>query len=197
MKRVLALLVFASFIFVPVAMAQAPAPTEPLSASLKGFYDGVKRNIVETADLLSEDLYGFKPTPEVMSAGEMLGHVVNSAYSTCARVKGEKNPNDGNDFQKSPTKAVITKAVTDAFAYCDAVYGGMTDKVALEPIQMPAAAAPPAAGQKPAPAPPIKARLLISMISHTNEHYGNLVTYMRLKGLVPPSTARSQKQMKR
>ena len=196
MKRVLALLVLASLAVVPAAMAQAPVPTEPLSASLKALYDGVKRNIVETAGLLSDDLYGFKPTPEVMSAGEMLGHIVNSAYGTCARVKGEKNPNDGNDFQKTPTKAVIGKAVADSFAYCDAVYNGMTDKAALEPIQMQAAAAPPAAGQKPAPAPPIKARLLISMISHTNEHYGNLVTYMRLKGMVPPSTARSQ-QMKR
>ena len=201
MRRVFTLLLFVMLAFVPPAAAQppaaaAPAATEPLSVSLKALYDGVKRNVVETADKFSDDLYAFKPTPEVMSVGEMLGHVANSNYSYCSRVKGEKNPN-ASDFQKTPTKVIVKQGLADSFAYCDAVYGGMTDKAALEPVPAVAPATPPAAGQKPAPPPPIRARLLVTVISHTNEHYGNLVTYMRLKGMVPPSTERAQQQMKR
>jgi len=193
----LSMVVFLLIVAAPPARAQGPAPSEPLSVSLKALYDGVKRNIVETADKLSEELYAFRPTPEVMSAGEMLGHLATSNFSYCARVKGEKNPNTA-DFQKTPTKGIVRKAIADSFAYCDAVYAGMTDAMAVEPVPVVAPAAPPAAGAKPAPPPPIRARVLVSIISHTNEHYGNLVTYMRLNGMVPPSTERAQQaQIKR
>lgn len=195
MKRAFVVLLFASLAFAPAAAAQAQ--TEPLSSTLKALYDGVKRNIVESAELIPDADYGFKATPEVMSVGEFFGHLANSSYSYCSRVKGEKDPNTGNDFAKTPTKAALQKALADSFAYCDAVYAGMTDAVALTPVQAVAPAAPPAAGAKPAPPPPLKVRLLITVISHTNEHYGNLVTYMRLKGMVPPSTARTQQPVRR
>lgn len=197
MKRVLAVLLFVSLGFAPVAAAQAPAPTEPLSASLKALYDGVKRNIVESAELVPEADYAFKATPEVMSFADLFAHIADSNFGYCARVKGEKNPNEGNDLGKNLSKAALQKALADSFTYCDAVFGGMTDAVALAPVQAVAPAKPPAAGAKPAPPPPPRVRVLVSVISHTNEHYGNLVTYLRLKGMVPPSTARTQAPVKR
>ncbi|MFB3854480.1 MAG: DinB family protein [Vicinamibacterales bacterium] len=191
MKRV-AIPVLLAFL-APVLLAAAQAPQDPLSASLKALYDGVKRNVVESADKVPEADYAFKPTPEVRSFGELFGHIANSNFSSCARVKGEKNPNTGNDFEKTPTKAAIKKALADSFAYCDGVYAAMTDAKALAPVPATAPSAPPAPGAKPAPPAPPAARLLVSVVSHTNEHYGNLVTYMRLKGMVPPSTERTQK----
>ncbi len=184
MKR---LLILALLIFVGVApaLAQAPAataaPGDPLSRAVKGLWDGVKRNVAESADKMPEANFAFKPTPEVRSFGELLGHVANSAFSSCARAKGEANPNQGNDFEKKTAKADLVKAIGDAFAYCDGVYGTLTDTTALEMIK---------AGQNQVP----RVSPLISNISHTNEHYGNIVTYMRLKGLVPPSTERTMKK---
>ena len=185
MKRVLVFLLFASFAIVPAALAQAPAasvaPADPLSGTLKALWDGVKRNIVESAEKMPEADYAFKPTPDVRSFGELLGHVANSNFNYCARVKGEKNPNEGNDIEKKTAKADLQKGLADSFAYCDGVYGTMTDAKAMEIVKI---------GQREAP----RAGLLIANISHDNEHYGNIVTYMRLKGLVPPSTARTQKR---
>jgi uncharacterized damage-inducible protein DinB len=184
MKRLL-ILALLLFIGVAPALAQAPAAAaaaaDPLSRTVKGMWDGVKRNIAESADKMPEANFSFKPTPEVRSFGELLGHVANSAYAYCARAKGEANPNQGNDFEKKTAKADLVKAISDSFAYCDGVYGSLTDAKALEMIK---------AGQNEVP----RLSPLISNISHTNEHYGNVVTYMRLKGLVPPSTERTMKK---
>ena len=198
MKRVVILAVVACLLAVPsfaqapaAAPAQAPAaqaapaapPAQPLSATLKSMWDGLKLNLVQSADKMPEADYGFQPTKEVMTSGQLLAHVANSSYSYCARGKGEENPNK-EDFQKTrTTKADIVKALNDAVAYCDGVYGTMTDAAAMELVK---------SGQNLVP----KARFLITNISHDNEHYGNLVTYMRLKGMVPPSTERAQQMRK-
>jgi uncharacterized damage-inducible protein DinB len=184
MKRLLILVLFLGISVAP-ALAQAPAATgaatDPLSRAVKSMWDGVKRNVAESADKMAEENFAFKPTPEVRSFGQLLGHVANSAYASCARAKGEANPNQGNDFEKKTAKADLVKAIGDAFGYCDSVYGSLTDAKALEMIK---------AGQNEV----VRVSPLISNISHTNEHYGNLVTYFRLKGLVPPSTERTMKK---
>jgi uncharacterized damage-inducible protein DinB len=195
MKRIVAVVAFACLLALP-ALAQTPAappaqapaaqaapPAQPLSATLKSMWDGLKLNLIQSADKMPEADYGFQPTADVRTFGQMIAHVANASFSYCARGKGEDNPNK-EDFEKTKTtKADIVKALNDAAAYCDGVYGGMTDAAAMELVK---------AGQNLVP----KARYLITNISHDNEHYGNLVTYLRLKGLVPPSTERAQ-QMKK
>jgi len=198
MTRVATAVALASLIALPVfaqspavSTAQAPAaqaapatpPAQPLSATLKGMWDGLKMNLVQSAEKMPEADYGFQPTKEVRTFGQMIAHVANSSFSYCARGKGEDNPNK-EDFEKTKsTKADIVKALNDAAAYCDGVYGAMTDAAAMEMVK---------AGQNLVP----KARYLITNISHDNEHYGNLVTYLRIKGLVPPSTERAQQMRK-
>jgi uncharacterized damage-inducible protein DinB len=198
MKRVVVMAAIACLFTVP-ALAQAPAaapaqaaapqaapvtpPSQPLSATLKSMWDGLKLNLVQSADKMPEADYAFQPTKDVRTFGQMIAHVANSSFSYCARAKGEDNPNK-EDFEKTKTtKADLVKALSDAVAYCDGVYGGMTDAAAMELVK---------AGQNLVP----KARYLITNISHDNEHYGNLVTYMRIKGLVPPSTERAQQMRK-
>jgi uncharacterized damage-inducible protein DinB len=194
MKRLVALAALACLLSVP-ALAQSPAPApaaaavqaappaQPLSATLKSMWDGIKMNLVQSAEKMPEADYGFQPTKEVRTFGQMIAHVANSSFSYCARGKGEDNPNK-EDFEKTKTtKADLVKALNDAAAYCDGVYGAMTDAAAMELVK---------AGQNMVP----RARYLITNISHDNEHYGNLVTYLRLKGLVPPSTERAQQMRK-
>jgi uncharacterized damage-inducible protein DinB len=204
MNRVL-LLVLCVIVLAFPASAQPPAQgagpvADPFSKMLKTSFDTAARYLAGSAEKMPEANYAFKPTPEVRSFGEILGHVANSHFSYCSRLKGEKNPNEGNDIEKKTAKADIVKALNDSIAYCTAVYAGMTDPMALEVAAPPAAPAPPAppagaaaAGQAPAPprppaAPAPRLRLLLGNITHDQEHYGNLVTYLRLKGIVPPSS---------
>jgi uncharacterized damage-inducible protein DinB len=182
MKRILYIVALACLVSVP-ALAQPPAapagPTDPLSRVLFGMYNTIKLNLTQSADKMPEADFGFQATKDVRTFGQMLAHVANSNYGYCAAAKGEPNPNK-EDFEKTKTtKADISKALADSFAYCDAVYGALTDAKAMELVT---------AGQNQVP----RARSLITVISHSNEHYGNLVTYMRLKGMVPPSTERAQ-----
>jgi uncharacterized damage-inducible protein DinB len=172
------------------AAAQTPQPVpaaagtaNALSTTLKQLYDGVTRNVVEAAEKMPADQFAFKPTPEVRSFGEMVGHVADSFYSYCSRANQATSPSAESVEKTKTTKADLVTALKAAQAYCDGVYGAMTDAKAMTLVK---------AGQNEVPA----VRLLIQNVSHTNEHYGNLVTYMRLKSLVPPSTERAQ-QMRR
>lgn len=193
MKRAVVLVLLVSFAALPrIAGAQgAAAPgADPVSKMVKASFDGISRYVTASAEKMPEENYGFKPTPEVRSFGQLIAHVANTHFSYCARVKGEKNPNEGNDFEKKTAKADIMKGLADSIAYCSPVYAEMTDAKALEPLPAPVApaAAPPAPAAKTPPPPQAKLQRLIGNVTHDWEHYGNLVTYLRLKGLVPPSS---------
>jgi uncharacterized damage-inducible protein DinB len=152
----------------------------PVSDSLRSSWNGVKRNIRESAELMPEEHYGFKPTADVRTFGEILSHVAGASYVFCAAAKGEKSPFGEDAFEKTATtKAAIVKATTDAIAYCDGAFAALTDATAAAMVQ-----APFGTNQVP------RANPLIGQIGHDNEHYGNLVTYFRLKSLVPPSSRR-------
>ncbi len=165
--------------------AQQP-PANPLAAYLKTAEGTVQTNIVKSADKFAETDYGFRPAgiaPEVRTFGQFLGHVANASYSYCSRAKGEQNPNK-TDFEKTATaKADLAKALQGAFAYCDSVYASMTDAQLVEMISAP--------GPNNTTRQFTRGQVLIANLAHNNEHYGNLVTYMRAKGIVPPSSERS------
>ncbi len=154
------------------AFAQDAA--NPLTQAAKTQFGMVKGNLAKTATKVPEELYSFKATPEVRSIGQILGHVIDANFSICAAAAGEKAPQSG--FEKGKTsKADLTKGMNDSIAYCDRVLAGMDDKKGLETVQF-------FGGQTPKLAGPF------FNIGHCNEHYGNLVTYMRLNKIVPPSS---------
>jgi len=167
----------------PAAQAAPVSPTEPLSRVLFGGYNSQKMNLTQSAEKVSEADYGFQPTKEVRTFGQMLAHVANTQFTYCAAAKGEPNPNKDDLEKTALTKAAIQKALADSFAFCDTIYLSLTDAKAMELIKV---------GQNEIP----RAGRLISNIAHDNEHYGNLVTYMRIKGIVPPSTERAQQMRK-
>jgi uncharacterized damage-inducible protein DinB len=154
------------------------AAQNPVSDSLRSSWNDIKRNIKESAELMPEANYSFKPTPEVRSFGEILAHVAGASYLFCASAKNEKAPFGEDSFEKTAkTKAEIVKATNDAITYCDGAFAALTDASAT-------ALVPAAFGSKQV----TRVSSLIDQIGHDNEHYGNLVTYFRLKGLVPPSS---------
>jgi uncharacterized damage-inducible protein DinB len=156
--------------------AQSPATTDSgYTATVRGRWNAVKKNVAASAQAMPEASYSFKPTPDVRSFGELIGHLTNEHYLLCSPLKGEKNPQAGVDFEKKTAKADLVKAINDSIAYCDAAYAAAKDE--------PKTIAPFSATQQDTPF-----RVMVLNVTHDSEHYGNIVTYLRLKGIVPPSS---------
>jgi uncharacterized damage-inducible protein DinB len=161
---------------------QQSTPSNPLSTWLHNAYANDRNNIVRSAQKVPEDFYGLRPGPqtEVRTFGQIVGHLANFNYLWCSQAKGEKDPNEGNDFESVTSKAGLLKALNDAFSYCDGVYGTLTDATAREMVNI--------IQENGRPARVVRMSLLILNYGHNNEHYGNLVTYMRMKSIVPASS---------
>ena len=158
------------------AQTPAPTPAPTISSAIGLVWTAAKRNIAESAEQMPEADYTFRPTDQVRTFGEILAHVAGANYVFCAPARGEKTPFEEDHFEKTvKTKAEIVKALNDSFAYCDAAYTALTDRTAAEAI---------GSGNQP------RALTLIRNAVHLQEHYGNLVTYFRIKGMVPPSSRR-------
>jgi uncharacterized damage-inducible protein DinB len=164
----------AGFCLMLIMQTFAQAPADPLSAGQKKVYTMTKGYLIRAAEKMPEENYAFKPTPEVKSFGEMVGHVADAQYLFSSAILGEKNPAPEIEKTKK-TKAELVQALKDAFAYSDKAYDGMTDAQAAQMVKF--------FGNDSA-----KLTLLTFNSVHNYEHYGNLVTYMRIKGLVPPSS---------
>ncbi len=151
--------------------AQAP---NPLTHDVQRAYEDIKSNIIRSAEKMPEADYSFRPAPRVRTFGELIGHVAQEQYLFfCGPVKGD---NKTVDIEKTiTTKTGLVAAIKESFAYCDAAYSNMTDAKAVEMVNT--------GGNQST-----KLRLLWENIVHDELHYGNMVTYLRMKGIVPPST---------
>jgi len=150
----------------------------PVSTSLRHQWDNAKKNLTQSADIMSEADYGFRPVDSVRTFGQIIAHVAGANYLFCAASKGEKTPHAEDEFEKNAkTKADIVKALNDSLVYCDGQFTALDDVSGAEMVTMPFGL----------PKEP-RAGALTMNIAHLNEHYGNLVTYFRIKGIVPPSS---------
>ncbi len=154
--------------------AVALAEDRPLNAFSVRAYGYLKDVLLRSAEKMPEDNYNFKPTEAVRSFGQVLGHVADSQYMFCSVVLGEKNPDLKIEKTKT-SKADLIAAIKDAFAYCDKAYDGMTDASGSQTVKL-------FGGDMR------KRDVLTVNNMHSVEHYGNLVTYLRLKNIVPPSS---------
>jgi uncharacterized damage-inducible protein DinB len=156
-----------------LAAAVLAAQNNPIVSTSKMFYAQVKDNVLRTAEKVPEDLYSFRPTPEVRTLGQLIAHEADGQYEFCGTAGAKPVQKDVEKNVKG--KTALIAALKESFAYCDAVYAKMTDADAATMVDL--------FGQKVT-----KIGVMDFNTAHTNEHYGNLVTYMRLKGIVPPSS---------
>lgn len=147
---------------------------QTVTESLDGLYGITRTNVMATAQLLDEELYSYRPTDEVRSVGELLGHIANAQFAFCSAAAGEDNPQSENFEESRTSKAGLIEALELGFAYCDGVYDGMTDEEGARPVEF--------------IGPSTALGVLAFNSAHNYEHYGNLVTYMRMNGIVPPSS---------
>lgn len=157
--------------------ARGPAVAQPVSDAVRASWAAAKKNIHDSAVDVPENLYSFSPVPTVRTFGQIVAHTAGANYEFCAAAKGEKSPKAETAFDSLVMKAAIIKAYEDSVAYCDAAFKALTDKSASDVVDLPF-------GQGKGP----RVNPLLGNIGHLNEHYGNLVTYMRMKGIVPPTS---------
>jgi uncharacterized damage-inducible protein DinB len=155
----------------PDKKGEQAAQPNPFSTFNKFAYARVKTILAEK---MPEENYNFKPTDAVRSYGQVVGHVADAQYMFCSVALGEKNPGLKIEQTKT-TKADLVAALKDAVAYCDKAYDTMTDASGSQMVKLFDMDLP-------------KLGVLNINNMHDMEHYGNLVTYMRLKNIVPPSS---------
>jgi hypothetical protein len=131
------------------------------------------------AEKMPEEHYRFKPMPEMADFGTRIAHAINFNMRGCATVKGEQK---ALTFSAAPTKAEVLAAMKETNAYCDGVFNALTDAAAMKTIE----------GGRGGPRPAF-AVLQGTVLEHSQEMYGYMAVYLRLKGIVPPSSDRNER----
>jgi len=155
---------------VSTASAQSPSPT----GEARLLWKSVIVNLNQAAEELSDSMYAYRPTPDVRSFGELFAHIAGSQKMYCAIALGEKVPGEGDVEETAKSKAAIVAALKESNTYCERAYTQADEKLKA-PVDI--------FGQQHP-----RFYALIANASHDGEHYGNIVTYMRLNKMVPPSS---------
>jgi hypothetical protein len=151
------------------------AQTNPIVTEQKMAYTNNKNNLIKAAEKMPEEAYSFKPTPEMQSFGERIAHIANQ-IGTCSAMTGERKPSAATG---KTAKADLVAALKTSFDACDAAWESMNDKTAMEMV----------AGRGGAQRSKLSG--LIGNTTHNTEMYGYISVYMRLKGVVPPTSDRA------
>ena len=166
---------FAVFAFSTLAAGSLLAQNAVIGEQ-KAAYTNNKNNLIKAAEKMPEEAYSFKPTPEMESFGTRMIHIANQ-IGTCSGLTGERKPNPAAG---KTAKADIVAGLKASFEACDAAWDKMNDAVSLETI--------PGRGNTTR----TKLTALIGNTTHNTELYGYISVYMRLKGVVPPTSDRAQ-----
>ncbi len=158
-----------------LALAGALVAQQPTTeaTALKAQYNGIKTNLMKAAEKMPDDQYGFKASPDIRTFGALIAHVADAQGRTCAAVSGATAPASAGS---KTTKADLVAALTASFEACDAVFNSLTDEDATKMVT----------GGRGGPRS--KFAILWGVVVHSNEEYGYLSVYMRVKGIVPPSS---------
>ena len=179
MKRTVALLVAALVVSAGKLEAQMGAQQmgTSVAATMKGSWTNISDLLQKMAEKMPEDAYRFKATPELQDFGTRIAHAVTFMMRGCAAVKGDQK---ASTFSTEPTKTEVLAQMKEARAECDAVFNTLTD----------ADLAKMTGGQRPRP---VYQTLSGTVLEHSQEMYGYMAVYLRLKGIVPPSSDRNER----
>jgi hypothetical protein len=150
------------------------AESNPLTQAVTARYKTIKQNLIQAAEVMPEENYSYKLSPEQRPYGAWIEHTAIGNYSYCSAIKGSPAPEMGKHGLTG--KPELQKLLKDSFEFCDTAFTGTTDQKALSEM----------GGKYPVTA-------MVALIASLNEHYGNMVGYLRTKGITPPSTARGKK----
>jgi uncharacterized damage-inducible protein DinB len=157
-----------------VSAQAAPAADNASVAAVGMFWQQLAGYILQSAKDMPEDKYGYQPTPEVRTFGQLIGHVAGAQKMICAVAMGEEPPAEDAVEQSATTKAGLVAAMEASNAYCKRAYA-QKDADTRAPVEL--------FGMHIT-----RFHALTLNATHDGEHYGNIVTYLRINGIVPPSS---------
>ena len=169
MKRRIASLSAFALAAVISAPAQAPASGP---AAVKAAYGRIKANFQKAAEKMPEENYGFAPAPGIENFGQRVAHIADAQMGQCTAMAGERK---AGTAKSKTAKADLVAALKESFEACDKAFDSLTDANAMETVNA-------GRGQMP------RLAALYGVVVHANEVYGAMGVYMRVKGLVPPSS---------
>lgn len=177
MKSRLLLIVTTVLAFPPAAHAQGGNADNNASAAVstaRSLWQQLTGYITTAAQDLPDSLYSYRPTPEVRTFGQLFGHLAGSQYLFCAVALGDSPRQEDAVETRVSSKTELVAALKASTEYCERAYA-QTDQASQQPARL--------FGQD-------RTRLyaLMQNATHNGEHYGNIVTYLRLNGIVPPSS---------
>lgn len=157
--------------------AQAP---NALVSEAKFPWTVVRDNLLKMAEKMPAENYGFRPTPEIESFGQRMAHIAGANLFVCQGVMGHQRTFSRPAAASKPELIGLLKQASTA---CDAAFDSLSDAAAMEKIDSHLGG--------PFPPEPTRTKLatLYNMVRHSNEMYGYMCVYLRLKGIVPPSSA--------
>jgi hypothetical protein len=165
------------------AAQQAAAPavqTYELSASILKGYQQLQTDLAEAAGKMPDEFYGFRPTSEIRPFGQLVAHVALAQFRTCAQMKGDADPHKDEKEDKPWSKTEVLALLKASTAYCDPQVNAVTDTTIAQMID----------GGKFRAA---RGLFPVEILVHGSEMYGSMAVYLRLKGIVPPTTERMNK----
>ncbi len=171
-----------AIVLILVLSVAAFAEDGPLMNSLLPRLQTAKLNLVESAKLMPEADYAFKLTPAQRTFGQWMEHTIEMNYGTCASLHSAPGP-DPLKYKGVTAKSELVAGLEASMGYCEQGFRAMNDTTALQAKKV---------GKRDV----YPVNLMVGLVVNWNEHYGNLVGYLRTKGITPPSTARAQKAKK-
>jgi uncharacterized damage-inducible protein DinB len=150
-----------------------PAQTPPsAAAAVKAAYGRIKSNFQKAAEKMPEENYKFAPVEAIQTFGQRVAHIADAQTGGCSALTGERKTGTA---KSKTSKADLVSALNESFAECDKAFDALTDANAMEAVTA-------GRGQQ------ARIAALYGIVVHANEVYGAMGVYMRLKGIVPPSS---------
>jgi DinB superfamily len=165
----------------PPAGPQSPSAPRKLTLAngMIGTYTFIQSNLLEAAELMPEAGYLFKPTPETRPFGQLVSHLALSQFDICSVLQGGPSPKAGEKEETPRSKAALLALLKESAAFCNPLVNAMTDEGMVRLV-------------KAGPVEGAAGLVVAGLNTHGNEMYGTIAVYLRLKGIVPPTTARER-----
>jgi DinB family protein len=181
MKLTLTLTALFAAFAVHAAAQSAPPPGQKLTLASQaiGGYTAIQRDLLEAAQLMPEADYLFKPTPETRPFAQLISHVALTQFRTCSLLQGGQNPKAAEKEETPRSKAVLIALLKESATFCNPLVNAMTEEGMVQLMKV-------------GPNEVARGGAVIGLSVHGNEVYGTIAVYLRLKGIVPPTTAREK-----
>jgi len=170
---ILALLAFASALS---AQQEFKPSASPVSDAVRRSLAGLSKNLVESAELMPADKYGYHPTEAQMTFGKLVVHIVQTNVVICSGIGDLPAPPDLLKLAETEPKDTLVAGIRQSFTFCTDAVGKVTDAHLGDEVSM--------MGRRTGQS---RAAAMITITNDWADHYSTAASYLRMNGILPPS----------